>query len=358
MSLVLSANTLRSRYFNFAIDLTIESDRVTAIYGASGSGKTTLLRLITGLDHQNGVEVKFNDVVWQNERVFVPAHLRRIGFVFQHLNLFPHLTAAKNLEFAIKRHKKNPDLEHKDIIDMLDLGSLLPKRPENLSGGEQQRVAIARALLSNPQLLVMDEPLGSIDTVAKNRILPYLQRLHDTLKVPMIYVSHALDEVLTLADNVIFLKDGQSIHQQSVFDFSIYGPDADLPQGAAIISCRVSNLDSDNGLIILNFENQTMYLAADSYSLGDVVRVRVPARDVSLTLEKAASSSILNIFEGKISQIHDNMDGPTVVAHIRCGKQNLLARITRKSLSDLGLKIGQRVYAQVKGVALMVNNDH
>ena len=357
MSLDLSANTLRSRDFNFAVNLTIESDRVTALYGASGTGKTTLLRLITGLERESGVEVKFNGTVWQNNRVFVPTHLRRIGFVFQHLNLFPHLTAAENLEFAIKRRNQLRGLERKDVIDMLDLGDLLPKRPGNLSGGEQQRVAIARALLSNPQLLIMDEPLGSIDSVGKNRILPYLQRLHDTLKVPMIYVSHALDEVLELADNVIFLAPGQAILQQSVFDFSINGPDADLPQGTAMITCQVSDKDLDNELIILNFENQTMYLAAGAYYPGETIRVRIPARDVSLTREKPVSSSILNIFEGKISEIHDGIDGPTVVILVRCGKQHLLARITRKSLSDLRLKIGQRVYAQVKGVALMVNND-
>ena len=357
MSLDISAHIERTGGFNLSVDLTIATDRVTALYGASGSGKTTLLRLISGLERQSGVEVRFNDTVWQSEQAFVPAHQRRIGFVFQHLNLFPHLTAAENLEFAIKRHTQIQGLERKDVIEMLDLRDLLPNRPQNLSGGEQQRVAIARALLSNPQLLVMDEPLGSIDAVAKTRILPYLQRLHDTLKIPVIYVSHALDEVLELADNVIFLEAGQANRQESVFDFAITGPDADLPQGTAMIRCRVTGQDPDNELTILNFENQTMYLAARSHSPGDTIRVRIPARDVSLTRRKPEASSILNVFEGTINEIHDDRDGPTVVVLVSCGEQQLLARITRKSLSDLSLNVGQRVYAQVKGVALMVNND-
>ena len=167
----------------------------------------------------------------------------------------------------------------------------------------------------------------------------------------------AFDEVLELADNVIFLEAGQANRQESVFDFAITGPDADLPQGTAMIRCRVTGQDPDNELTILNFENQTMYLAARSHSPGDTIRVRIPARDVSLTRRKPEASSILNVFEGTINEIHDDRDGPTVVVLVSCGEQQLLARITRKSLSDLSLNVGQRIYAQVKGVALMVNND-
>lgn len=357
MSLSVSAHVARLGGFNLTVDLSIASDRVTALYGHSGSGKTTLLRLITGLERQGDVTVQFNEQTWQDNSTFVPVHERRIGYVFQHLNLFPHLTAAENLEFAVARNRQNEGLPKAEVTKMLDLDDLLAKRPENLSGGEQQRVAIARALLSNPQLLVMDEPLGSIDAVAKARILPYLQRLHDTLNIPVIYVSHALDEVLELADDVILLESGEATQQSSVINFAIDGPDADLPQGTAMIHCEVVAHDTANDLTILNFENQTMYLAAQAYEPADVVRVRIPARDVSLALVKPEATSILNIFEGIVSEIHDDLPGPTAVVVVNCGEQQLLARITRKSLTDMRLKVDDRVYAQVKGVALMANHE-
>ena len=357
MTLALETQLKRSSGFKLSVDLSIATDRVTALYGTSGSGKTTLLRLITGLDREVGVNVTFNGRVWQSTDTFVPVHERRIGFVFQHLNLFPHLSAAGNLDFAIRRNSSNEGLSRHDVIDMLDIGHLLNQHPGNLSGGEQQRVAIARALLSNPQLLVMDEPLGSIDTQARARILPYLQRLHDTLKIPVIYVSHALDEVLELADDVILLEAGHAMAKQSVFDFATAGPDADLPHGTAMIHCQVTGRDHDNDLTILSFENQTMYVATPTYAPGKILRLRIPSRDVSLALNKPGSSSILNILEGRISEIHDDAAGPTVVVIVRCGEQQILARITRKSLLDMKLTIDQQVYAQVKGVALMVNDE-
>ena len=357
LSLDISAEVQNDNGFNISVDLSVATDRVTALYGASGSGKTTLLRLITGLTRQAGIEVKFNQRTWQSGDIFLPVHQRKIGFVFQQLNLFPHLSVSGNLEFAIRRNKQNRGLSRDDVIEMLDLRDLLETYPTYLSGGEQQRVAIGRALLSNPQLLAMDEPLGSIDSVAKRRIIPYLQRLHNTLKIPVIYVSHALDEVLELADNVILFETGKAIRQQSVFDFAITGPDVNLAQGASIIRCRVTGKEPDNQLTILNFENQTMYLAASNHCPGESIRIRIPSRDVSLAINRPEASSILNILEGTVKEINNTITGPTIVVIVSCGQQELLARITRKSLVDLNLRIGQRVYAQVKGVALMVNND-
>ena len=357
MSLNISTNLHRTGGFNLSVDLSIATDRVTALYGTSGSGKTTLLRLITGLDREAGVKVNFNGKAWQTADFFLPVHKRRVGFVFQNLNLFPHLSTAGNLNFATRRNNSNEGLSQNEVIDILDIGNLLSKHPGNLSGGEQQRVAIARALLSNPELLVMDEPLGSIDTLAKTRILPYLQRLHSKLKIPVVYVSHSLDEVLELSDEVILLESGQATTKQSVFDFAVTGPDADLPHGTAMIRCHVTGKDPDNGLIVLSFEKQTMYIATSSYSVGDPLRIRIPSRDVSLATKKPQASSILNVLEGNIQEIHADVAGPTVVVIVRCGEQQVLAQITRKSLLDMGLRIGQRVYAQGKGVALMVNDD-
>ena len=357
MSLKITAEVQHSGEFNLSVDLNIDTDRVTALYGASGSGKTTLLRVIAGLERCAGATVIFNNEIWQNSNIFIPTHKRKIGYVFQHLHLFPHLSAAENLNFAMRRNSPNNGLSFNDTVDMLDIGNLLGKNPTNLSGGEQQRVAIARALLSNPQLLVMDEPLGSIDTSARNRILPYLQRLQVTMNIPVIYVSHALDEVLELADDVILLSSGRATAKKTVFDFAITGPDAELPHGTAMIRCRVTGRDPLNELTLLSFENQKMYLANSFYSSGDTLRIRIPARDVSLALTKPEGSSILNIIEGQIKAIHTDNASPAAVVVVRCGNQQILARITRKSLSDMKLTVGQQIFAQIKGVALIANHD-
>ena len=357
MTLQVKATVRRTSGFELNVNLKIDDNCVTALYGRSGSGKTTLLRLITGLENIPGASVVFNSEIWQSQQEFVPVHQRRIGYVFQHLNLFPHMTADQNLRFAEQRAKAADSVNRSDIIKMLDIEKLLPKRPDNLSGGEQQRVAIARALLSNPQLLVMDEPLGSIDSIAKARILPYLQKLHDHLKIPVIYVSHALDEVLEFADHVVRIDSGQVTAKQTVIDFSIEGPDADLPHGAAIIRCSVEENDAASSLTRVNFEGQDMYIAGQQYKPGDQLRLRVPARDVSLAREKPAASSIVNVFESKILDIHDPGEGPTAVVIVGIGSQQLLARVTRKSVRELGLGTGDKIFTQVKGVALMTAYD-
>ncbi|MBT4162321.1 MAG: molybdenum ABC transporter ATP-binding protein [Gammaproteobacteria bacterium] len=357
MSLELRVALERDSGFEVNVDITIATDRVTALFGSSGSGKSTLLRLITGLERADNVVVRFNGETWQDENNFVPPHQRCTGYVFQHLNLFPHLTAAGNLEFAEKRRHKNSSLSRQDVVEMLDIANLLQKRPDQLSGGEQQRVAIARALLSNPRLLIMDEPLGSIDTAARTRILPYLQRLHDTLKIPVIYVSHALDEVLEFADTVISIESGKVISEAPIFDFAIDGPGAEQPTSAAIIRCVVESQDHDHALATVSFEGQTMYLAAEHYRPGDMIRIKIPARDVSLTREKPRSSSILNILESTIAEINDPGLGPTAVVKVACGEQRLLARITRKSLIELNLKPGDIVFTQIKGVALITDHE-
>ena len=207
----LSAALNRTSGFSLEVNLSFHADRVTALYGPSGSGKTTILRLLAGLEGDcEGTSISFQGDVWHSSDVFVPAHERNIGYVFQHLNLFPHLTVEGNLNFARQRRRTTGnDIDEQQIIDLLDLGPLVNKSTQQLSGGEQQRVAIARALYRNPGLLVMDEPMGSIDTQARLRILPYLQRLQSSLDIPLIYVSHSLDEVLYLADFVHVLIDGR-----------------------------------------------------------------------------------------------------------------------------------------------------
>ena len=344
---------------NFVLDVDTElPDReVSALFGASGSGKTSILRLIAGLDQEAGVKVSFNGQTWQDETNFVPAHERRVGYVFQHINLFPNMSAGGNLDYAEKRTHSNHGLSRQEIVEVLDIGPLLEKVPTHLSGGEQQRVAIARSLLSHPQLLLMDEPLGSVDQAAKNRILPYLQRVHQLLDIPVVFVSHSLDEVLYLADNVLEISEGRIVQHAPVIEFSTSESATAGSDAAAIVRCAVEALDEQYSLTQLNLEGQPLMVSAPGFAKGDQVRVKIPARDVSVSRERSLSSSILNVIECRITSMTQVKGDPTSLIRLTTGDQTLLARVTRKSVDDLSLKEGESVFAQIKGVALMIDYE-
>ena len=356
MTIELSASINRPN-FTLEVDMQIPSDRFSVLYGPSGSGKTTILRLLAGLEQGSSSRVKFKGTTWQDESISVATHNRAIGYVFQHLSLFPHLTAAGNLDFAEQRQHSTEGLPRDHLVEILELANLLAKTPDQLSGGEQQRIAIARALLSNPKLLLMDEPLGSLDVESKARILPNLQQLHRSLKIPVIYVSHSLDEVLYLADSVFSIVDGRCTQTDTVVEFAVNDKGAAHPDAAALLSCSVSSFDKDNDLMVVNFEGADIFLAAQHYQPEDSIVVRVPARDVSLSRERATNSSILNIIECDIVEILDTASGPSVIVKLKRGAQVLLARITRKSLAELEFTIGETVFAQIKGVALITEYE-
>lgn len=356
MTLQLNCKVNRGN-FNLEVELAFPDREVTALFGASGSGKTSILRIIAGLDHEPGVNLIFNGETWQDTQTFIPAHLRRVGYVFQHLNLFPNMTADRNLAYAEQRSHSSSGLSRKEIIDVLEIGSLLHKYPEQLSGGEQQRVAIARSLLSHPALLLMDEPLGSIDQGAKARILPYLQRIHQMLDIPAIFVSHSLDEVLYLADRVVEISDGRVLQEVDVIDFATSEGATTGNDAAAIVSCRVRDHDEKYNLTSLDLEGQTLIVSAPGFKTDDQVRVKIPARDVSITRERAVSSSILNVIECRVESIRNMGDEPGALVRLGAGNQVLLARITRKSIDDLSLKAGDPVFAQIKGIALMIDHE-
>ena len=360
MSLLIQAKVKRQGGFELNVDVAFPDREVSALFGPSGSGKSTILRLLAGLDHVPGTRVSFNKVVWQDERTFVAPNQRHIGYVFQHLNLFPHLSVSGNLDYAEARRQSGGGLSRHDLLDILNLSSLLEKRPRQLSGGEQQRVAIARALLSNPDLIVMDEPLGSLDQAAKDRILPYLQRLHRSLEIPIIYVSHALDEILYFADTVFEIADGKITGESSVIDFSVSGTHIgnhiNQPEAAAIVSCRVKSENKQYALTELQFEDTLLLVSAGPLVNGESVRVKIPARDVSLSRQRN-ESSIINVIATTIAHIHDPETGASAVVKLKCGNQFLLALITRKSLQELRFEIGEPIFAQIKGVALMTQHD-
>ena len=343
--------------FLLDLDANFPDREVTVLFGPSGSGKTSILRLIAGLDRAPGVRVAFKEEIWQDEQTFVPPHQRRVGYVFQHLNLFPNMNARQNLDFAEQRAHTSEGLSRADITEVLDIGDLLDKLPDQLSGGEKQRVAIARTLLSHPGLMLMDEPLGSIDQAAKNRILPYLQRVHQLLDIPVVFVSHAMDEVLYLADTVMEIRQGQMIQQDTVIGFSTSEGAAASSDAAAILRCRVLELDSTYSLTSLEVDGQRLMVSKAGFSVGDQVRVRIPARDVSITREPARETSILNVLECTVRTITDPGEGPAAMVNMTCGRQTLLARITRRSLHELLLREGDKVYAQIKGVALMIEYE-
>ncbi len=329
---------------------------VTALFGPSGSGKTTLLRCIAGLERAAG-SLQVNGETWQDDTTFTPTHKRPLGYVFQEASLFPHLPVRANLEYGLKR---TPLAERKvpleQVVEWLGLERLIARGdPAKLSGGERQRVAIGRALLTSPRLLLMDEPLSALDTGSKQEILPYLERLHRELQIPVLYVSHALDEVARLADHLLLLEQGRVIAsgalQETLARLDL--PTAHLDDAGAVIDAEVAQHDEKYHLTRLDFPGGNLWVGKVAQPYGTRVRARVLARDVSIATQAPQGSSINNILNARIEEIRD--EGPDkVIVRMTVGESHvLLSRITRRSRDQLGLIAGMYVCAQVKSVALM-----
>lgn len=360
MEISASVHLTRSSGFILDVDINILPTGITALYGPSGSGKSTLLRLIAGLergDRGDRIRIVSGNEVWQDGSSFTAPEHRGIGFVFQQQQLFPHLTVQGNLQFAMKRQHVQNNIDTSQIYEWLNLHPLLSKKIDQLSGGEAQRVAMARVLLNGARCILMDEPLGSIDVRSRSRILPYLDRLRRNLKIPMVYVSHSFDEISYLADYVYVLKEGKVHAKGPLMELS---SDLELASGqgesaATVIHCTVSKHDPEFGLSELNFEGAKIFVNAENYQINDSVRLRIPARDVSIATTRPENSSILNILRVEVVSLEEST-GPSLLIKLCRKNQFLLARITRKSLSMLGLQRGQFVYAQIKSVALLNEN--
>jgi len=344
--------------FSLDVDLSLPGRGVSGLFGHSGSGKTTLLRCIAGLERAPQCFLAVKGEVWQDGSVWRPVHTRPIGYVFQEASLFPHLDVIGNLRFGMKRVKAGKaGLEAKlaQAIDLLGIEHLLKRKPGHLSGGERQRVGIARALALDPQLLLMDEPLAALDLKRKLEILPYLERLHDELAVPILYVSHAPDEVARLADHLVLLENGRVVASGPLGETLAR---ADLPPAfaddAGVVLDTVLAAHEADGLSRLEFPGGQLYVAQRSDAIGRRLRCRIHARDVSLALSAAADSSILNRLPATVSDVvATDTPGHVIVRVELAGGGALLARITERSRAQLALAAGVRVWAQVKAVALL-----
>jgi len=329
---------------------------VTALFGPSGSGKTTLLRCIAGLERAAG-SLHINGETWQDAARFVPVHQRRLGYVFQEASLFPHLSVRANLEYGLKRilpSERKVPLEQ--VMEWLGLSRLIERGdPAKLSGGERQRIAIGRALLTSPRIMLMDEPLSALDTGSKHEILPYLERLHRELNIPVLYVSHALDEVARLADHLVLLEQGRVIASGALNDTlaRLDLPTAHLDDAGAVIEAAVAQHDEKYHLTRLDFSGGQLWVGKVERPFGSVVRARVLARDVSIATQQPHGTSINNVLTAHIDEIRDEGPDKVVVRMTVGDAEMLLSRITRRSRDHLNLVTGMEVYAQVKTVALM-----
>ena len=347
----------RKTGFILDINLNISSTGITALFGASGAGKTTLLRIIAGLEKVSNSKIFFNEQVWQSgDSNFLPTHRRRIGYVFQQANLFPHLTIEHNLRYGLKRHGNTEAFTHyQDVVDLLNLDSYLNRYPQQLSGGQKQRIAIGRALLSQPQLLLMDEPLASLDIQSKREIIPYLEKIHETISVPIIYVSHSVEEVARIADQIVLVDKGQVLAQGEINDILTRNdlPLAHLNESCSVIDGQIDAFDKEFHLSYVRIGNQTIALSETNKPVGSKVRIRILARDVSLALEKNTSSTIHNIFPAKVLKISQSSDPAKLVVRLKVGNTILLSQITKFSAYRLKIGVEQDIWAQVKSAALM-----
>lgn len=349
----------RIAFPDFELDLShrFALDGITALFGPSGCGKSTLLRIVAGLENRAEGRLSFGAETWvdSSKRIFVPPHRRGIGYVFQDARLFPHLSVEGNLRYAARRsaHIDTPvDLD--DVVAALDLRPLLPRRTGALSGGERQRVAIGRTLLSRPRLLLMDEPLAALDLQRKAEILPYIERLPTAFGLPVLYVTHAIDEVARLAGRILVLGGGRKIADGPVAEVlerldlqSVTG----RFEAGVVLTARITGHDSRFHLTRLDHHGQPIDMPMVDLPIGSAVRLRVRARDVALATVRPSHISVRNILSGTILQIQDEPDTAFAETLVDVGGANLRARITRAAVAELSLAPGMPVFALVKSIA-------
>jgi len=341
--------------FTLAVAQEFPGEGITALFGPSGCGKSTLLRVIAGFERSASGHVTFGDEVWLGECSFVSPHLRGVGYVFQDARLFPHLTARGNLEYAHKRAAgSRARYSFDDVVDVLDLAPLFERGATQLSGGERQRVAIGRTLLARPRIMLMDEPLAALDTRRKGEILPYLSHLPRAFGVPVIYVTHALEEVTQLCDRIVALADGRIAATGGVAE-TLERLDLTDVQGrfeaGTMLTGRIAAQDSSLYLSRVDVGGARIEVPQIGLDVGQYVRLRVRARDVSLALRRPEGMSVRNMLDATVLRVDPEADSAFAEVLLDIGGQHLRARVTRAAVADLGLTAGHTVVALVKAVS-------
>jgi molybdate transport system ATP-binding protein len=330
---------------------------VTALFGRSGAGTSSIVNIISGLMRpERGRAVVDGQVLFDSRQgIDLPARRRRVGCVFQEGRLLPHLTVRQNLLYGhFFTHRSERYVDFAQVVELLGLENLLHRRPGKLSGGEKQRVAIGRALLASPRIFLMDEPLASLDSSRKGEILYYIERLREEVRVPILYVSHAIEEVARLADTMVVLANGNAIacgEVEEVMARLELHPFTGRYEGGAVIDATVVAYDADFDLTTLRFPGGELYAPNVQALIGEPVRVRIRARDVSISLSPPQDSSILNVLRGRLAEIREE-EGAIADVRIDVAGVPLIARVTKRSIERLELKVGQEVYALVKAVSL------
>jgi molybdate transport system ATP-binding protein len=345
---------LESAEFRLQVKFSIPERGILGVFGHSGSGKTTLLRCVAGLEKKVQGSIELGNEVWLDESRNLSSQQRNVGYVFQDDRLFPHLTVSENLEYGVRRSSDNIDpLDRDHLHQLLNIGHLQNRMPSQLSGGEAQRVAIGRALLKKPKILLLDEPLSSLDWKRKQEILPYLGKLHEELSIPMLYVSHSLDEVSFLCDHMLVMEQGDIRFKGSIQD-SLVSPGSPLAtaeNAAAILDGNVSKQEKEFQISTVHTKNGNAIQVPGILPIGQRVRLRTRATDISLSKTAASDSSILNILEGVIVEIVEQQQSH-VLLQVDVNQDILLVRLTNKSYRLLGFGLQQKVFVQIKAVSI------
>jgi len=343
--------------FKLRAELEAPTPGVVALFGRSGCGKTTLINILSGLLQPDEGRVELDGVVLTDtrQRVRVPAERRRIGYVFQDARLFPHLGVLGNLRYGMRRApREGRSIGLEEVLALLGLEPLLGRRPYQLSGGERQRVALGRALLSQPRLLLLDEPLAALDAARREEVLPYLEALRDQLSIPMVFVSHQLDEVLRLATHVALMESGEILASGTLSDLSvrpefraIVGPEA----VGAVLDGVVTQVDTANGMADVRIGRGTLHISAPNTRAGARLRIQLLARDLILATEPPRGLSVRNAVEGVITELSNDI-GQAVLVKVDIGAgASVLARVTRNATAALGLRAGMTLWVLVKAVS-------
>jgi molybdate transport system ATP-binding protein len=352
---------VRHRLGSFELNTRFESSGpLTALFGPSGSGKSSLVNLIGGLmrPDKGSVTIDHRVLVDTTSNVFLPKHKRRIGYVFQDARLFPHMTVSQNLRygrFFAPSAERYADMA--GVVELLGIGHLLDRKPNLLSGGEKQRVAIGRALVASPKLILMDEPLASLDDARKSEILPYIERLRDETRIPIVYVSHSIAEVARLATDIVVLADGKVVACGStgtVLSRLDLLPEDERGEAGTVIELEVAGHDEEAELSILQGRGGSWRLPRIAAQRGDRVRVRIRARDILIATERPHGLSAINVLPVRVVDITGS--GAEAYVRLDCGGDILAARVTRHSVTALGLAPGRNVFAVVKAITFDRSN--